>query len=333
MDSQLRSLSLDLNSALEPFPYEIIEELGNNRSGGRVTYLAEDTRSNTKVALKQFQFAIAGSDWSGYEACDREIRALQGLDHPGIPRYLDSFETPNGFCLVQEYKAAVPLSQFYRASPAEVKQIAIALLEILVYLQDRVPPVIHRDIKPENILVGEKKDDRVPVYLVDFGFARIGGGEVAGSSTVKGTLGFMPPEQIFDRPLTPASDLYGVGASLVCVLTGTKSADIGSLFDSQYRLQFKHLLPSASPSWIGWLEKMVQPNASDRFPNAKTALAALNSIDLDAVPVDIPLPPIRRLALLLLVSMLFSWGFDRWWQLTTSIGDRLWDLVRYLWSG
>ena len=51
---------------------------------------------------------------------------------------------------------------------------------------------------------------------MDFGFARIGDGEVGVSSVVKGTLGFMPPEQIFNRQLTEASDLYGLGMTLIC---------------------------------------------------------------------------------------------------------------------
>ncbi len=140
-------------------------------------------------------------------------------------------------------------------SPDEIKQIALSVLEILVYLQNRIPPIIHRDIKPENILVG----DQINVTLVDFGFARIGEGEVAISSMVKGTLGFMPPEQLFNRQLTAASDLYGLGATLICLLTGTKSTAIGNLINQAYRIHFKHLVPKLSLRWIDWLQKMVKP--------------------------------------------------------------------------
>ncbi|MDY6936540.1 MAG: serine/threonine-protein kinase [Cyanobacteriota bacterium] len=265
--------------------YQIVRELGQNRSGGRITYLATQTPTQESVAIKQFQFARSGSDWSGYDSYDREIRVLQELNHPGIPKYLDSFETEDGFCLVQEYKPATSLTDDRTFSPAEIKRIAIALLEILVYLQDRFPPVIHRDIKPENILVGEADESgHRPVYLVDFGFARIGDGEVAVSSIVKGTLGFMPPEQLFNRQLTEASDLYGVGASLICLLTQTKSIDIGDLIDSNYRIEFKHLVPKLSLPWIAWLEKLVQPNLERRYSNATEALAALKPIYVTRSP-------------------------------------------------
>jgi serine/threonine protein kinase len=81
------------------------------------------------------------------DAIEREIAVLRDLKHPGIPRYLNSFQTADGFCIVQEYKAAEPLSKDRSFSPEELKIIASKILEILVYLQNRIPPVIHRDPK------------------------------------------------------------------------------------------------------------------------------------------------------------------------------------------
>lgn len=261
--------------------YQKIRELGRNRAGGRVTYLARDNSNEQPVVIKQFQFAQSGSDWSGFKAYEREMQVLRSLNHPGIPRYLNSFETRNGFCMVQEYKDAQPLSVRRSFAPDEIKQIAVSILEILVYLQERIPSVIHRDIKPENILV----DDQLNVYLVDFGFARIGGGEVVAlSSMVAGTTGFMPPEQLLNRPLTEASDLYGLGATLVCLLTGTKSTDITNLIDSSYRINFKPLLIKLSFRFIEWLENMVQPNFNDRYPNAAAALEALIPVYVFRLP-------------------------------------------------
>ena len=260
--------------------YKIIRELGHNRAGGRVTYLALNQQRQESVAIKQFQFATSGSDWSAYRAVEREIEVLQQLNHPGIPKYLDSFETGDGFCMVQEYKDAQSLAVPRSFDPEEVKALAIAALNILVYLQTRTPLVIHRDIKPENILVS----DRLTLYLVDFGFAKLGSEEVAMSSMVKGTMGFMPPEQLLNRQLSAASDLYGLGATLVCLLTGTRSVAIAELVDEDYRIQFKHLTPKVSWRWIEWLETMVQPNPGDRFPDAATALAALEPIYVVRTP-------------------------------------------------
>lgn len=257
--------------------YQVQKELGHNRTCGRVTYLAIDTKTYQSVVIKQFQFAQFGASWSDYEAVEREIQLLQELNHPSIPRYLDSFQTPAGFCLVQEYKQAPSLDQLRRFTPEEIKKIAVAVLEVLVYLQQQKPPIIHRDIKPENILVD--RQDELKVYLVDFGFAHVGDKEVAASSAVKGTLGFMPPEQLFNRQLTEASDLYSLGATLICLLTKTKSSEIGNLIDEAYRINFKDLVPDLSPEFIEWLEEMVAPNLKNRFDNAADALEVVRTID------------------------------------------------------
>ncbi|OLP18722.1 hypothetical protein BST81_09060 [Leptolyngbya sp. 'hensonii'] len=251
--------------------YQVEKKLGHNAAGGRVTYLATALRTQEQVVIKQFQFAKVQSTWTDYNAYEQEIQVLRELNHPGIPRYLDSFPTDSGFCMVQEYKPAVSLGVPRSFSPEQIHQLAISVLEILVYLQNRLPSVIHRDIKPENILVGPHME----VYLIDFGFARIGHGEVGISSVVKGTLGFMPPEQLFNRQLTEASDLYGLGVTLICLLTGTKSTEIGQLIDISYRVNFKPLLPKISVRWANWLEKMVEPRVKDRYPDAAAALAAL----------------------------------------------------------
>ncbi|AFY83541.1 serine/threonine protein kinase [Oscillatoria acuminata] len=270
-------------SNLQQFPdcsshgYQVLQSLGHNYAGGRSTYLATHLKTQKPVVIKQFQFAKPGADWSAYKAHEREIKVLQGLSHPGIPRYLDSFETSEGFCLVHDYKNAQSLAVFRRLDPEKIKQIALAVLEILVYLQNRVPGVIHRDIKPENILMGDRSDI---IYLIDFGFARIGGGEVAQSSVVSGTPGFMPPEQLLNLKLTEASDLYGLGVTLICLLTQTDSSEINRLIDSSYRLNFAELVPHLSDEFIHWLQKMVEPNSSDRFSHAAAALEALTPISV-----------------------------------------------------
>jgi len=300
--------------------YQVIKELGHNSFGGRVTYQGKRITQNpplikggnipqtpplgeVKVVIKQFQFAQQDSNWGEYQAHEQEIKLLQQLNHSGIPCYLDSFQTEHGFCMVQEYKKAQSLANISRNwKPKEIKQIAISVLEILVYLQSekeenkpeeteemnnymvkqhrKTPAIIHRDLKPENILI----DAENHVYLVDFGFARTSGKIVAVSSVVKGSMGFMPPEQLFNRQLTKASDLYGLGATLICLLTGTKSTDIGNLVDSNYRFHFRHLIPPQERGWLNWLEKMVEPNYNDRYQSAAEALTALKPLDVNQLP-------------------------------------------------
>ncbi|MBD3885228.1 pentapeptide repeat-containing protein [Phormidium tenue FACHB-886] len=264
--------------------YQIVRELGRNWEGGRITYLAntldcsdgEAASQCRQVVIKEFRFAAIESGWSGYKAHEREIEVLQQLEHPQIPDYLDSFETPSGFCLVQQYHDAPSLAERSSFTPEAVKQIALSVLGILVYLQTRTPPIIHRDIKPENILV----DKQLNAYLIDFGFARIRDGELALSSVAAGTPGFIPPEEQFGRPLTEAFDLYSLGSTLICLLTGTRSNEVHKLLDDHYRFNLRKLLPQLSRRFVEWLSKLVEPSAKYRYTNAAAALEALFPIEV-----------------------------------------------------
>lgn len=269
--------------------FQIVDELGRNPGGGRVTYLAQvlpgnglglDSGKIDRVVVKQFQFAQGGG-WGGYQEIDREGQILKDLKYPGIPRYWGSFETASGFCLVQEYKNAIPLSIPRSFTPEDLKEITSNLLGILIYLQDRIPPVFHRDIKPGNILVS----DRLEVYLVDFGFAQIGD---QGNSTIAGTLNFMSPEQVRNQPLTKACDLYGLGLTLVCTIAGLAPQDIGQYLDAGSQLDQKAIaskLKVCSSSFTQWLHQMVAPDLQQRFPDAKTAWDALQPLSIRPDPI------------------------------------------------
>ena len=265
------------------YGYQALSELGHNFTGGRVTYLATEIATDVQVVIKQFQFALLGATWSGYNAMQREIETLQGLDHPGIPKYLNSFETNDGFCLVQEYKDAQPLSATSSFTLNQIHEIADKTLEILSYLQSFTPLVIHRDLKPENILV----DEKLNVYLVDFGFARSGGSDLAMSSQVVGTTGFMPPEQLLNQKLTTASDLYGLGATLVCLLAGIKSNALSNYIDETYCIDIDKLLHSTvNFEFKQWLKKLIAPRLHGRFSDATTARQALLEINMNTLALD-----------------------------------------------
>lgn len=85
------------------YGYQIIRELGHNNIGGRVTYLGKNIKTQKNVVIKQFQFAKLGATWAEYDAYEQEILVLKSLAHPGIPKYLYSFQTTDGFCMIQEY--------------------------------------------------------------------------------------------------------------------------------------------------------------------------------------------------------------------------------------
>ena len=270
----------------QDYGYQVVRELGINSLGGRITYQAIMTRTQTPVVIKQFRFCNSNANWTEYRAIEREIDVLKQLNHPQIPRYLDHFDSGNGLCLVQEFKNAQPLSNPRSYNPEQIKKIAIQLLNILIYLQDKTgypEPIYHRDIKPDNILL----DDQLKVYLIDFGLAEMGNREVNNSSIFAGTPIFIAPEQFLRKRLTKASDLYGLGLTLICLVTGITSDKISELQD-QYndcKIRFKHLVPKLSLQFISWLEKMVERNVEKRFQNAQEALEALKPLYLIRSPI------------------------------------------------
>lgn len=251
------------------YGYRVLEKLSERSNGERITYLATEINSDRAVVIKQWSmpdFELSGD----YERYLPEIRRLQQLDYLNIPPYLNSFGTSTGFCLVRGYQSGVSLAELKTLPPSDIKLVADAVLQILVDLQQLNPIVIHQNIKPENIIVNT--EDRLMVYLVDFGLSAPGS-----SHPIAGTPGFIPPEQIFNRKLTAGSDIYSLGVSLICLLTGTPSSAAQNLLDDRCRPRFHHLLPEHTPTHlIALLEKMVEPNEQQRYPNAASALDPLN---------------------------------------------------------
>jgi eukaryotic-like serine/threonine-protein kinase len=259
--------------------YEIQRQLG--KKAGRQTLLARDRTTQSLVILKLLTFN-ADFEWDDLKLFEREIETLKALDHPAIPKYLDSFElkspTQKGFGLVQSYLEAPSLKEHLEAgrtfSEREVKQIVRSLLEILQDLHDRHPPIIHRDIKPSNILLNSPGK----IYLIDFGSVQTLATQAGKTVTVVGTYGYMPPEQ-FGGISAPASDLYSVGMSAIALLTRQHPADLPQ---ENLQVQFESSLV-VSPHFATWLNKITHPNPMQRFNSSRQALAALDGA-LDAIP-------------------------------------------------
>ncbi len=250
--------------------YQMIRELGANPAGGRVTYLARDRHTEQKVVIKRYHNRTDAA----FATYQRELAMLRQLNHPQIPRYLDAFPVPQGVCLVQAYKAAPSLAVPRAWSSAEVQQIADSLLAILCDLQAATPPLIHRDLKPANILA-ERQATGWIAYLVDFGCAQP---LDARDRAAAGTFGFMGLEQLYHRPLSTATDLYGLGMTLLCLLTGLPARRAGELVDEAQQPCWRDRFPNLAPAWLDWLERLVQPRARDRYPSALAARTALHEL-------------------------------------------------------
>jgi len=281
--------------------YEVQQQLG--KRAGRRTLLARDIKTQELVVIKLLSF---GNDfeWDDLKFFEREAETLKSLSHAAIPRYLDYFEldSPSGkkVALVQTYVEGKSLEEHLKAgrtfSEANVKQIALSLLEILIYLHGRHPPVIHRDIKPSNILLHNRSGNSVgEVYLVDFGSVQTLAAREGGTITVVGTYGYMPQEQFGGRTV-PASDLYSLGATLITLVTGTHPADLPQ---KDFRIQFEQA-SNLSPMLTSWLRWMTEPTLERRLASATQALQALEQElpERDDAPIVVRKPAGSKVTLL-----------------------------------
>ena len=276
--------------------YAIQQCLGKN--AGRQTLLARDLQTQELVVIKILTFS-ADFQWDDLKLFEREAETLKSLSHPAIPRYLDYFEfqTPKtkGLALVQSYIEAKSLAKWVESgrnfNESKIKQIAKNLLEILIYLQEQHPPVIHRDIKPSNILLADRSPLKQKhsalnksgwwgeVYLVDFGSVQTLAAREGSTVTVVGTYGYMPPEQFGGRAI-PASDLYGLGATLIYLVTGVHPAELPQ---EDLRINFEPKI-ALSSEFVDWLQWMTEPDLNSRLTSADRALKALEK-PREAIPL------------------------------------------------
>ncbi|GAP97899.1 serine/threonine protein kinase [Leptolyngbya sp. NIES-2104] len=256
--------------------YQIQSLLG--RQTGRRTFLAKDLQSDAIVVVKLLLFAPEFT-WEDLKLFEREAAVLRSLNHRAIPQYLDDFEVETdlgkGFALVQTHIEARSLQDWIQSgrtfSEEELRAIAKDLLSILDYLHSRQPPVVHRDLKPSNILLGNRTGNHPGrIYLIDFGSVQTALHH--GTRTIVGTYGYMPPEQ-FGGQTVPASDLYALGATLICIATGQNP---DQLPQREMRILFdKHV--NLSPDLIDWLKWLTEPSLDLRLQSAKQALEALDA--------------------------------------------------------
>lgn len=261
-------------TSLQDQKYQLLGILGEGSMGR--TYLAEV--GSRKVAIKAL-YPSRLATAKDLELFVREANVLQKLDHPRIPAYLDAFDEGEGeavrYHLVQEFVDGETLRSVIergdRYDEARAITLLRSLLELLQYLHSCDPKVVHRDIKPDNIIL--RASDNAAV-LVDFGAVReVVRLTMGGGSTIIGTYGYMPPEQLMGRA-QPASDIYSVAITILELLTRQTPTDL----HGQDALR---LIDAANVSdhLRRVLRRMCAPALADRYNEASQVLADLDATE------------------------------------------------------
>ena len=253
--------------------YQILRTLG--RGGMGTTYLVWDKNQKNQGAPLLLVLKEMNADMmriaKARELFEREARVLKSLDHPGIPKYYDFFVENDRKYLVMELIHGHNLEQFIYQRGALDQERAIKWMiqvcTILTYLHNLHPPLVHRDVKPANLIL-RNLDSRL--MLLDFGAVKELGTSL---ETRIGVEGYSAPEQYRGKPC-PQSDIYGVGATIIFLITGKTPMQYYRYKGAKYEFDIASI-PNLTPQLGKVVEKACRSDFRDRYQNAEELSEAL----------------------------------------------------------
>ncbi|MEQ8221114.1 MAG: tetratricopeptide repeat protein [Candidatus Eremiobacterota bacterium] len=220
---------------------------------------------------------------------ETEAEILHTLRHPNLPFVRDYFTWEGRYYLVMDYIEGDDLFtilKHYKKEGIDERRViewAKEILDALHYMHSQSPPVVYRDLKPGNIMIRNSDNKAI---LVDFGIARTVEPDVDSTKTVVGTLVYAPEELLHGKP-EPRTDIYSLGATMHCLLTGViprTALSFGPV---------RQLNPRVSPELEKILIKSLELRASDRYRNAAEMKEALENISSDVkTDEELTLPPV-----------------------------------------
>ncbi len=263
-----------------PIPtFEVLDELGRGSLGP--VYKARRLNTDKLVALKVVPPRL-GVNPRAVKLFLRVMQLSGGLDHPNIVPLVEMGESGGELWIATEYVDGVDAGELTARRggtlpPAEAVDITCQVLDALHYAHRL--NLVHRDVKPTNVLVTGEPGD-YDARLGDFALMKnideAGLSGITRSGEVRGTVPFMPPEQIIDcRFVKPAGDIYQVGATLYWLLTGEYAHDF----------EARDKRGEVKDPFLVILEDPVVP-VGEREPSVPQALARVVETALARAPED-----------------------------------------------
>jgi serine/threonine protein kinase len=202
--------------------YEIIECVGEGGMG--VVYKARQKSIDRLVAIKMLSSTLA-KDKSWVQRFYNEAKACSRLHHPNTIRMFDFGQTSDGqLFMAMEFLDGDSLREVIaKSAPMDPMRVLKIMVQCCASLSEAHNlGIIHRDMKADNIFLIDLPGSTDHVKVLDFGVAKLMMAEDFATQVgvVFGTPQYMSPEQGRGEPLTPRSDLYGVGILAFEMLTG-----------------------------------------------------------------------------------------------------------------
>lgn len=243
--------------------------------GFSMVYAATDTTAKRRVAVKMLKPQKNGYPEEVSSRFRREVKVVANLTDPHTVTMFDSGVSEDGLLfMVFEYVPGEDLSRFIDKRGAIPEGDAIYIMvQVLQSLREaHRAGLLHRDIKPENIRVYEYAGDPLRVKLLDFGIARPTTSEasrITRPGELVGTPRYMSPEQLLEKELTPASDIYSLGLVMLELLLGRALLHGNTWSDQVHRLADGHVFELPGSQNITPLLRQIVLRMSARQPDAR----------------------------------------------------------------
>ncbi|MDF1662211.1 MAG: serine/threonine-protein kinase [Planctomycetota bacterium] len=250
-------------------------------------YLGFNESLNRSVAVKILSPKVMAQGMST-ERFMREGRALAQLSHANIVKIHNVGVESNRYFIVMDFiqdgANLRTLAKKHFLKPYQSLVVARRMAEALEYIHEL--GFIHRDIKPANICL---RSNGQPI-LMDFSLIKDEGSDIqlTAPGTIMGTVNFMPPEQA--QPggpfgaVTPASDVYSLGATFYWLLTGNAPFKGRTPMETIIKLIRDPVIPPSQvnksvPKEIDALcLKCLAKNPAERFKSARELIAAIDAV-------------------------------------------------------
>src|SRR4051812_16682205 len=317
--------------------FQRVRRLGEGGFG--TVYLAHDGDPERPVALKMIrhgEFASARELDEFRREIRIQVQVLSKLRDARIVRVHEAGEHEGLPFFTMEYLSGGTLSarmEEFRGSPQRAAELMLEIADAVDFLH-RDPedparsPILHRDLKPANILF----DAHGRLKISDFGIAKVVGAQAGTSTTLHaGCPWYVAPEQAFrtaksTRSLTPAADVYSLGAILYELFTGQVPFD-GNEAEVFQKLGDERAVPRAPrelvPELARNLEKVVlnalEKNPARRYHSARAFADDLRwALGHEGYKARPPVPLRERISaalrrrLALVAAVLWTIAFASW---------------------
>lgn len=159
-----------------------------------------------------------------------ECNVLKQLSHPFIIKLHYAFQTPDYLYMILDYCPGGDLSYHIVKNLFEEEEAQFFIAQLILAIEHlHKHDIIYRDLKPENILI----DPDGNIKLADFGLAKENIADNKITQSFCGSPAYLSPEMVNRRGVGKSADVYGIGAVLYEMISGTPpfyANDLGTMY-------------------------------------------------------------------------------------------------------